>query len=83
MPRVKVSLSLDSLLVRDVDSYVKAHEDADRSKVVDEALKLWSAAQQRTAMELQFAEQDDIEPTEVNAWRQLRRDAAHRKLRRS
>ena len=73
MPRVKVSLTLDPVLVRDVDAYVEAHEETDRSKVVDEALKLWSAAQQRAAMELQFTDEGDTDSTEQDAWRRLRR----------
>jgi Arc/MetJ-type ribon-helix-helix transcriptional regulator len=82
MARVKVSITLDPLLVRDVDAYVEAHPDADRSKVVDEALKLWSAAQQRSAMELQFADEGEADPAELSAWHQVRREAARRKLRR-
>ena len=83
MPRVEVSLSLDPLLVRDVDAYVEAHEDADRSKVVDEALRLWSAAQQRAAMELQFADDGATDPAEQDNWRHLRREATSRRLRRA
>jgi Arc/MetJ-type ribon-helix-helix transcriptional regulator len=83
MTRVKVSLSLDPVLVRDVDAYVEAHEDVDRSKVVDEALKLWSATQQRSAMELQYADEGDTDPAELNAWRQVRRAAARDKLQRN
>ncbi len=59
MARVKVSLSLDPLLVRDVDAYLEAHQGSDRSKVVDAALKLWAAAHQQSAMELQFADRSD------------------------
>ena len=80
---MKVSLSLDPLLVRDVDAYVAAHDHADRSKVVDEALKLWSAAQQRSAMELQFADEGPTGADELDAWSELRREAAHRRLRRT
>lgn len=83
MPRVKVSLSLDPLLVRDVDAYVEKHGGADRSKVVDEALQLWSAAQQRAAMELQFADEGEADPAELDAWRQVRRESARRRLRRT
>jgi Arc/MetJ-type ribon-helix-helix transcriptional regulator len=82
MPRVKVSLSLDPLLIRDVDAYVDRHADSDRSKVVDEALRLWSAAQQRAAMELQFADEDETDPAELDAWRQVRRGSARRRLTR-
>ncbi|TMC47649.1 MAG: hypothetical protein E6J14_14880 [Chloroflexi bacterium] len=80
MPRVKVSLSLDPLLIRDVDAYVEMHEDSDRSKVVDEALQLWSAAQQRSAMELQFADEGEADPAELDDWRKVRRGSARRRL---
>lgn len=79
---MKVSLSLDPLLVRDVDAYVDAHEYSDRSKVVDEALHLWSAAQQRSAMELQFADAGETSAEELDAWRQIRRESVRRRLRR-
>jgi Arc/MetJ-type ribon-helix-helix transcriptional regulator len=82
MTRVKVSITVDPLLVRDVDAYVATHPDVDRSKVVDEALKLWSAAQQRSAMELQFADEGGTDPAELNAWHRVRREAARRKLER-
>lgn len=75
---MKLSLSLDELLVRDVDAFVQEHSGMDRSKVVDEALRLWSAAQQRTAMELQFADGDDGPTAEYLAWRDTRREAARR-----
>jgi len=83
MPRVKVSLSLDPLLIRDVDAYVETHEDSDRSKVVDEALHLWSAAQQRSAMELQFADEGDTDSAELDAWRMVRRESSRRRLSRT
>jgi Arc/MetJ-type ribon-helix-helix transcriptional regulator len=83
MPRVKVSLSLDPLLIRDVDAYVEAHGNVDRSKVVDEALKLWSAAQQRSAMALQFVDEGEADPAELDAWHHMRREAARRRLRRA
>jgi len=83
MPRMKVSLSLDPLLVRDVDAYVEAHENTDRSKVVDEALQLWAAAQQRSAMELQFADEHETDPGELEAWQMVRRESARRRLRRT
>ena len=82
MTRIKVSLSLDPLLMRDVDAFVDAHEGADRSKVVDEALQLWAAARQRSAMELQFADEGDTDAAELEVWRDVRRDAARRRLRR-
>ena len=81
MPRTKVSLSLDPVLVRDVDAYVANHEGSDRSKVVGEALQLWSAARQRSAMELQFADEAETDASELETWRSVRRRTADRLLR--
>jgi hypothetical protein len=83
MARVKVSLSLDHLLVREVDEYLATHEGSDRSKVVDAALTLWSAAQQRAAMELQFADDGEAGREDYEAWRRIRREAARTSLRRT
>jgi metal-responsive CopG/Arc/MetJ family transcriptional regulator len=80
---MKVSLSLDPLLIRDVDAYVEEHEDADRSKVVDEALRMWSATQQRAAMELQFSDDGATNAAEQDAWRHLRREATSRRFKRA
>jgi hypothetical protein len=80
---MKVRLSLDPLLVRAVDPYVDAHEDTDRSKVVDQALQLWSAGQQGSAMELQFADDGETDRAELDAWHQARRRSARRMLRRT
>jgi Arc/MetJ-type ribon-helix-helix transcriptional regulator len=81
MSRAKVSLSLDPSLIQEVDAYVASNEGADRSKVVDQALYLWSEAQQRHAMELQFADEADADRDELAAWRQVRRQAADRRLK--
>ena len=51
MPRVKVSVTVDPVLLNVVDSFVREHNDLDRSKVIEQALALWSAAHQATAME--------------------------------
>lgn len=50
-------------------------------QVVDQALYLWSEAQQRHAMDLQFADEADADPNELAAWRQVRREAADRRLK--
>lgn len=82
MNRVKVSVSVDPVLLRAVDEFVQTHEGVDRSKVIDEALGLWSAARQDEAMAAQFASPD--EPTaERSAWRATRRAGATRRLHRA
>ncbi len=80
--RVKVGATLDPSLVRAVDAYVADHPDTDRSEVIDEALRLWYARQQRTAMEVQFAAPvSATEGRERASWRATRRAAALRTFR--
>jgi len=80
MPRVKVSVTVDPGLLNAVDNFVREHDELDRSKVIEQALTLWSAAQQATAMERQFAE--PVEPlAEKTAWGAVRRAAAVKRLR--
>jgi Arc/MetJ-type ribon-helix-helix transcriptional regulator len=81
MARVKISVTIDPTLLRVVDEFVANHEGADRSKVIDEALSHWSAAQQDAAMVAQYSEPDQPEE-ERAAWRRTRRTAAARRLTR-
>ena len=82
MPRAKVSVTVDPVLLNAVDSFVREHDELDRSKVIEQALALWSAAQQETAMAQQFA--DPLEsPAERQAWRVARRASAVKRLRKS
>jgi hypothetical protein len=73
--RVKISATLDPELLDGVDAYVRQHPDVDRSKIIDEALYLWLAEQQRQAMIEQYRE-DDRPPGEVAAWNRIRDAAA-------
>ena len=75
--RVKISATLDPDLVAGMDAYVREHPDIDRSKVLDQALHLWIAEQQRQAMIEQYRE-DDRPADEVAAWNQIRDEAARR-----
>ena len=79
MNRVKVSLSLDPTLVEAVDQFVLEHAELDRSKVMDQALGLWTAARQAEAMAGQYVEGPDAD--EWAAWRSTRRAAAGRRLK--
>jgi hypothetical protein len=81
MNRVKVSVSVDPALLKAVDDFVQAHQGIDRSKVVDEALGLWTAARQDDAMAAQYADSGEP-PTERSDWRTIRRAGAGRRLRR-
>jgi hypothetical protein len=79
--RVKVSVTVAPDLLAEVDRYVAAHPDVDRSKVSDEALWLWYAREQQRQMEEQFAEPNPPEfEEEYEAWRRIRRAAAERWL---
>lgn len=79
--RVKISATLDPELVAGMDAYVREHPDVDRSKVLDQALHLWIAEQQRQAMIEQFRS-DDRPEDESRQWRAVQRAAAQRMLRR-
>jgi Arc/MetJ-type ribon-helix-helix transcriptional regulator len=81
MSRVKVSISVDPTLLRAVDEFVQTHPDSDRSKVIDRALSLWSAAQQEEAMIAQYSPPPTASD-EHEAWRSVRRRAAGDRLRR-
>jgi hypothetical protein len=79
--RPKITATLDPDLLASVDAYVAAHPELDRSAVIDEALRLWRARELELAMEAQFAAPDGVDPTERQAWDQLRRAAAARQLK--
>ena len=79
MARPKVSITVDPELLRAVDSYVSEHDGLDRSKVIEQALELWTAARQDSAMEEQFAH-DDSATAERRVWRATRRAAAAARL---
>ncbi len=75
MARPKLSITVDPDLLRVVDEYVDAHDGADRSKVIEQALELWTASQQDAAMEAQFRGADAPAHERI-AWRSVRRSAA-------
>jgi len=72
--RARVSVTVNPELLDEVDAFVDQHRAADRSKVFDEALRLWSAEQRRLAMEAQFDE-GDAPAEERAAWEAMRRAA--------
>ena len=80
--RRRVSVTVDPVLLNQVDSFVERHPDVDRSKVFDEALALWYAARQDEAMAAQFRERpDEHERAEAAAWREVQAAAASRVFR--
>lgn len=80
--RAKVSISLDPALLNAVDRYVQGHADMDRSKVMETALQHWYRVRQDEAMVEQFTGPEPIPPSKREGWREIRRSAARRKLRR-
>jgi hypothetical protein len=79
--RAKIGATVDPQLLKAVDDWIGTHPEFDRSKVLDEALRLWYAREQERAMEAQFAEPDGVDAGEWDAWRSARRAAATRLLR--
>lgn len=76
-----MSITVDPDLLRGVDAYVAEHEGLDRSKVIEQALELWTAAQQDAAMEAQYSSGEG-NPEEIASWRSMRRAAAASRLAR-
>jgi len=84
--RARLSTTVDPELLDAVDRFVAAHEEANRSQVIDEALRLWAARERERAIEAQFAaprSAQEQEQEEHAAWKHLRRAAATRLFRAS
>ena len=79
-PHPNITVDVDPRLLEAVDAWVKQHPETDRSKVIDEALRLWFAHEQRRAMEEQFASPSEVDGEEWEAWRSIRRAAAARRI---
>jgi len=70
--RQKVSVTVDPDLLGEVDAYVQDNQDADRSKVFDEALHCWVAYRQKMALREQFSSpRSPEEEEELRGWRQI------------
>jgi metal-responsive CopG/Arc/MetJ family transcriptional regulator len=81
--RVKISLTLDPELLRSVDEFVAEHPMSNRSRVIEDALRLWQSRQLEQALEAQYAEPlTDEQERDMAAWRHLRRAAAQRMIAR-
>jgi|SRR5437868_8106481 len=80
--RAKISVTVNPQLLQAVDAFVAEQEGWDRSKVIDEALRLWCAREQERAMEEQYAvPQSPEEQEERAAWREIHAAAAERLFR--
>ncbi|MGH9076015.1 MAG: hypothetical protein ACRDY0_00915 [Acidimicrobiales bacterium] len=88
MGRVKVSVTVDPQLLSQVDAFVEDHAGLDRSKVIDQALLLWSSSRQAAAMEAQFGDGTDrsdgidTDEEERASWRSVRISAVARRAHR-
>jgi Arc/MetJ-type ribon-helix-helix transcriptional regulator len=81
--RVKISLTIDPELLRSVDDFVAEHPTSNRSRVIEDALRLWQSRQLEQALEAQYAEPPTAEQDEeMAAWRHIRRAAAQRMITR-
>ncbi len=79
--RPKIAATVDPLLLKVVDAWLRKHPAFDRSKVIDEALRLWYARLQQKAMEEQFTSPSGVDAGEWEAWRKIRDAAASQRLR--
>lgn len=80
--RTKLNIVVDSALLAAVDQYVQEHDAANRSTVIDEALRLWFARERERAIEAQFAAPQSAEElAELESWRAMRDTAAQRLFR--
>lgn len=80
--RVKISATLDPVILDGVDAFVERHPERDRSSIIDEALSLWLARKQDEAMAEQFAGEGPP-ADESLVWRAVQREAVRRALRRA
>ena len=80
--RAKISISVDPALLNAVDRYVQGHASMDRSKVMEFALQHWYKARQDEAMTEQYSGSESADQSEQRSWREIRRSATSRKLKR-
>jgi metal-responsive CopG/Arc/MetJ family transcriptional regulator len=75
--RVKMSITVDPDWIAQIDRFIAAHPEFDRSKVIDQALWTWYAKEQDRAMAEQYAAPiSPEEQEEYDAWARIRDAAA-------
>lgn len=80
--RPMINVTVDPDMLDEVDAYVQAHGGADRSQVVDEALRCWYARLVHEALIKQHsAPQSAAEQQERDTWRHIRAAQVPRLLR--
>ncbi len=71
--RPRITVTVDPDMLDEVDNYVHQHEEADRSQVVNEALRLWYAKQLHEALVRQHSAPKSPEELEERvAWKRIR-----------
>jgi metal-responsive CopG/Arc/MetJ family transcriptional regulator len=79
--RVKISTTIDPELLRAVDSFVQRFPSYSRSRVIDDALRLWQERELERQMEEQYAGPlSEQEQEDRSSWRRIRNAAAARSL---
>ena len=82
--RAKVSVTVDSGLLKIVDTFVKQHPETDRSGVFNAALLMWCREQQEQAIAAQHeAPMSDAEKSERKFWHQVQASAVDRTVSRA
>lgn len=71
--RPRITVTVDPEMLDEVDAYIREHEGADRSGIVDEALRCWYARLLHEALERQHsAPRSPEEMEERKAWKRVR-----------
>jgi Arc/MetJ-type ribon-helix-helix transcriptional regulator len=81
--RTKLSKTIDSTLLSQVDQCTQERGTTNRSRIIGEALRLWLARERERAIEAQHtAPRSAEEATEYDSWWAIRVHAAGRLFRR-
>ena len=76
-----MSTTVDAELLDTVDRFIETHGETNRSRIIEEALRLWAARERERATEAQFATpQSPAELEEHATWRRIRRASAATRL---
>ncbi len=71
--RPRITITVDPDMLEQVDSYIEEHEGADRSRIVDEALRCWYTGVLHEALVKQHsAPKSPDELEERAAWKRIR-----------
>lgn len=69
----RITVTVDPVMLDEVDTYVRGHAGADRSQVVDAALRCWYAQVLHEALVRQHSAHRSVEELEERAaWKRIR-----------